>query len=253
MFFYSAQKVVWLTLIAMSLSSGCWGDSPHKFQMQAAVLREEGNTLEALHLYNCAIVGYQKEHNYKGVLESLCGRLIAWQHLFNQEEDMVYAILARQEAEAMLRIAQRYAIQDKNYLIHFLFGKSAIFLKDFAEAEKEFRAAIELYPDANAEKGDWLAHLGEAIFRNGSKEEGILTILQGIEYIESHASGIDSFRINVWISGAYLRLAKILIIDGNLEEARIYLQKGEEIVLRDPRLVIRMQQLENLREKILTL
>jgi len=235
----------------MTLQSICGAD-PQKLQIEATILREEGSTLEALNLYNCALVEYQKEHNYSGIIDVLCGRLISWQHLFNQEEDKTYAILARQEAEAMRNVANHFEIHDKDYLIHFLFGKSAIFLKDFAEAEKEFRKAVELYPDANVEKGDWLAHLGEALYCNGNREEGIITVLQGIEYIQKNAKEVDQFKINVWLSGAYLRLVKILIDDGKFEEAKIYLQKGEEIVLNDPTLVIRKQQLEKLYKIILS-
>ncbi len=181
-------------------------------QTQADVLRA-GETLEALNLYNQALVSYQKEHNYKGILGVLTGRLISWQHLFNQEEDKVYAILARNEAETILRIAKEYNIHDRDYLIHFLFGKSCIFLKDFKCAQDEFAKAIELYPSDNGEKGDWMAHLGEAIYRSGDKEKGKAVILQGVEQMKNHADENDSFTMNVWLSGAYLRLAKILIND----------------------------------------
>lgn len=219
--------------------------TPHQ---QADILREEGKTLEALNLYNQALVDYQQKRDYHGVLGVLCGRLISWQHLFNHGEDKVYAILARQEAESMLAIAEGYDIHDRDHLIHFLFGKSCLFLKDFHGAEIEFKKAIELFPHDNAEKGDWMAHLGEAIYRNGQKEEGERLILEGVQQIEAH-NDIDSFRIHVWVSGAYLRLAKILI-DDNIEKAKIYLNKGEEIVLSDPRLVIRKQQLEILKNKL---
>lgn len=233
-----------------SLSDICVAESAETLQKQADVLREEGKTLEALNLYNQALVNYQKKHDYNGVLAVLSSRLISWQHLFNHEEDKVYVILARKEAESMLAIAHEYGIHDKDYLIHFLFGKSCIFLKDFNCAEIEFKKAIELFPHHNSEKGDWLAHLGEAIYRNGRQEEGERVILEGIQQIQSHQNDTDSFRINVWISGAYLRLAKILINDNKIEQAKIYLHQGEKIVLNDDRLVIRKQQLEGLKEKL---
>lgn len=217
---------------------------------QAYVLREEGKTLDALNLYNQALVSYQQQHDYDGILSVLCGRLISWQHLFNREEDKVYAILARKEAESMLAIAEEYGIHDRDYLIHFLLGKSCIFLKKFDCAESEFKQAISLYPQDNAEKGDWLAHLGEDIYKNGRQEEGERVILEGIQHIQAHQEEEDSFKINVWISGAYFRLAKILMSDQKIEPAKIYLSKGEEIVLKDPRLVIRKQQLESLKKKI---
>ncbi|MFI5342734.1 MAG: tetratricopeptide repeat protein [Chlamydiales bacterium] len=233
----------------MMTTGYCSVETSQMMQKQADGLREEGKTAEALDLYNRALISFQKEHDYKGILEVLCGRLISWQHLFNHEEDKVYAILARKEAEAMLSIAEEYQIHDKDYLIHFLFGKTWIFLKDFPSAQIEYSKAIELYPLENAEKGDWMAHLGEATYRSGLKEEGKAIILKGVQQIQAHAQDVDSFQINVWISGAYLRLAKILIND-DIEEAKIYLQKGEKIVNSDPRLVIRKQQLAILKQKI---
>jgi tetratricopeptide (TPR) repeat protein len=218
---------------------------------QADSLREEGKSLEALNLYNQALVSYQHANNYEGVLNTLAGRLISWQHLYNHDQEYVYAILARKEAEAMLAVAQEYKIHNKDYLIHFLYGKSCIFLKDYPCAEKEYRMAVELYTQDNAEKGDLLAHLGEALYLNGQKQQGEKMILDAIQQILSHQEGNDSFKINVWTSGAYLRLAKVLFLDGKLEQAVSYFKKGEEIVLKDPRLVIRNQQLDIIKKKFI--
>lgn len=244
------KYIVEIAMTLAALNTICVAASGEMLRRQADVLREEGKTLDALNLYNQALVSYQQKHDYNGILSVLCGRLISWQHLFNHEEDKVYAILARKEAESMLAIAEAYDIHDRDYLIHFLFGKSCIFLKDFASAETEFKQAIDLYPLDNAEKGDWLAHLGEAIYKNGRKEEGERVILEGVQQIQAHQDGEDSFKINAWISGGYLRLAKILISDQKIEQAKIYLSKGEAIVLKDPRLVIRKQQLEILKKKM---
>jgi len=216
----------------------------------ADALREEGRTLEALDLYNQALVDFQQNHDYNGILAALSGRLISWQHLFNHEEDRVYAILARKEAEAILAIAQEHNIHDKDLLIHFLLGKSCIFLKDFKCAEMEFTQTVALCPQDSAEKGDLLTHLGEAIYKNGRPEEGERMILEGVQQIQTHQEGRDPFTMNVWISGAYIRLAKILMSDQKMEQANIYLSKAEEIILKNPKLVIRKQQLDILKKKI---
>lgn len=56
---------------AMALTTLCTASTPHQ---QADVLREEGKTLEALNLYNQALVDYQQKRDYHGVLGVLCGR-----------------------------------------------------------------------------------------------------------------------------------------------------------------------------------
>ncbi len=225
-------------------------ESGEAIQKKADTLREEGKTIEALSLYNEALLLYQKGEDYRGVLRVLSGRLISWQHLYNHGENKLFAILARKEAEAMLEVSQHYKIEGQDHLNYFFYGKTCIFLKDFKSAEEAFRKAVDLFPDESGEKGDWLAHLGEALYKNGKKEEGERVILQGIDYMRDHSKEIDSFRINVWISGAYLRLSKILLADGRINEAIFYLQKGEEIVLSDSRLVIRKEQLEILKKKL---
>lgn len=234
----------------MCAAFAVWGDTAEELRQLADQIREQGRSVIALNIYDQALVKYQERGDYSGVIGVLCGRFISWQHLFNRGEDKLYAILARKEAEAMLDIAKEYSIQDRDHLLHFLLGKSCILLKDFPSAEAEFKKAIELFPGSAPEKGDWLAHLGEALFLNGHQEEGERMIVEGIAYIEAHLDKVDSFRAHVWISGAYLRLAKVLINDKKIEPAKNYLARAEEIILSDDRLVVRKEQLQILKERL---
>ncbi len=143
----------------------------------------------------------------------------------------------------MLEIAKDHQLLDRVYLIHYLNGTSAILLKDYTAAESEFKKSVELYPLDNAEKGDWTTHLGDAMYRNGKKEEGKKVVLEGISMIKAKSSQLDTFLYNLWVSGAYLRLAKLLKVD-NLEESQFYLNQAKEIIDSDSRLVIRKQQLD---------
>lgn len=230
-------------VLSMAIFSTVQAVQPAELQKQADILREENQSLKAIDLYNQAIVQYQGIQDYNSILAALTGRLLSWKHLFYKTQDPVYAIFVKKDAEAMLEIAKTQSLLDRLYLIHFLNATSAMLFHDYALAEKEYNQALELYPDDNAEKGDWTAHLGEAIYRNGKKDAGHRMILQGIERIQRHASEIDSFLYNVWVSGAYLRLAKLLKND-NPQESQVYLEKAKKIIEPDPRLVIRKQQLE---------
>ena len=220
-------------------------NSAEEIRIEADALREKGESLEALHLYNQAIFQLQREKNYSQMLDTLSGRYIAWQHLYFQEGESAYLIFAKKDAEAMQEIADIYAVEDKNHLIHFFLAKSAMLTKDYSSAQREFELALSFYPVDHAEIGDWLVHLGDAVYRNGKKEEGKARILEGIRKIESHSNETDSFLKNVWISGAYLKLYKLLDQD-QPEEAKRYLALGQEIVKNDPRLVIRREQFEGI-------
>lgn len=228
---------------ALALASPIDATSGTELHKEADKVREEGKSLLAIDLYNQAIVRYQEAKDYASIMGALTGRLLSWKHLFYKTEDKIYAIFVKKEAETMLEVAKAYDLLDRLYLIHYLNGTSAILLKDYSSAEIEFSQAIELYPSENAEKGDWRAHLGDAMYRNGKKEEGKKTILEGVKIIKERSSQIDSFLFNVWVSGAYLRLAKLLRID-DPAESQLFFNQAREIIDSDNRLVIRKQQLD---------
>lgn len=178
---------------AAALAPPLFATSGEELQKEADKVREEGKSLVAINLYNQAVVHYQEAKDYAGMLGALTGRLLSWKHLFYKTEDKTYSIFVKKEAEAMLEVAKEHNLLDRLHLIHFLYGTSATLLEDYSSAEKEFSTALELYPVENAEKGDWTAHLGDAMYRNGKKGEGQKTILQGIEIIKERSSQIDSF------------------------------------------------------------
>jgi tetratricopeptide (TPR) repeat protein len=241
------QRLVVKFLMAIMVTMTCisFADAATALELrkQGDILREEGQSLKAIDTYNHAIVHFQEDKDYSNMMEALTGRLLSWKHLFYKTNDKVYAIFVMKEAEEMLEIAKEHRLYDKLFLIHYLNGTAAILLKDYSVAEKEFKLSVESYPFDNAEKGDWIAHLGDAMYLNGKKEEGKKLILQGIQKIQDNASQIDSFYFNVWVSGAYLRLAKLLRTD-NQEESQMYFLKAKKMIDSDDRLVIRKQQLE---------
>ena len=146
-------------------------------------------------------------------------------------------------------MAKEYHLDNRFHLIHFLNGTSAILLEDYTTAKDEFSKAVTLYPSDHPEKGDWTAHLGDAIYRLGEKEKGKKIILEGVQFINDRSDQIDSFLLSVWTSGAYLRLAKLLERD-DIDESKFYLSKAKEIINSDNRLVIRKQQLESYLESV---
>ncbi len=244
MFYRLSQIIAGVIIISATCVTGsAFAANGIEIQKEADILREEGKSLNAIDVYNQAIVRYQEDKDYSNMMAALTGRLLSWKHLFYKTEDKIYAIFVKKAAEEMLEIAKEYNLLNRLYLIHFLNGTSAILLKDYSSAEIEFKKAVKLYPFDNAEKGDWIAHLGDAMYRNGKKEEGKNMILQGVSLIKERSCQIDSFLFNVWVSGAYLRLAKLLKTD-NLEESKSFLNQAKEIIDSDNRLVIRKQQLD---------
>ncbi len=221
----------------MCLTSSCIANA--SLQEKADKLREGGSSLEAINVYNHLIVNLQKEHKDLEMVPALTGRLLSWKHLFYETDARIYAIMVEKQAEAISEIVPK----ERKFLAHYLLGTAATLLDKQKKAEVEFSRALQLYPNDSSERGDWMTHLGDAMYRNGKKKLGKKTILEGIGVIQLNSDHRDDFLINVWLSGAYLRLAKLLKSDSPQESAK-YLEQAREIIENDERLVIRKKQLE---------
>jgi len=219
--------------------------SGQELHSKGGQLREEDKHLEALQYLTLAIVAYQKEGNYRGLVDALKDRTLTWKHLFLTSKDNVYAVLAQKDAEAMLSISQEYSLEDKLDTSYFRLGEVAMLFEDYPTAINFYQKALVVYQGPISEKGDFRYHLGEAQYRNGQKEQGKLTILEGLAEIQKGASELDPFLIHVWESGVHMRLAELLRED-NPFEAKKHLKLAQEIAAADKKLVIRRRQIEEL-------
>jgi hypothetical protein len=95
-------------------------------------------------------------------------------------------------------------------------------------------------------------HLAACGYRNAASPE------EKKEYYEQakaaiqellHSNEEDSYVFNVWLSGAYLRMANMLYSD-NPEESKQYLEKAKEVIQKDSRLVLRQEQYELLKNNL---
>ena len=212
-------------------------------------LREKDRHLEALQYLDKAIVAYQKKGNYRGLVDALKDKCLTWKHLFLLSGDLAYATLAQKDAEVMLVVAQTKNLKDKLHTSYFKLGEMVMLFKDYSSAIKHYNKALETYQGPLSEKGDYRCHLGEALYLNGQKSEGKGMIFQGIREIEQGAEGVDLFLINIWLSGAYIRLVELLRED-EPKQALFYLDEAKKVIDSDKRLVIRKRQLEKLAQTI---
>lgn len=207
--------------------------------------REKDWHLEALQYLDHAIVGYQKKKDYKGVIDVLKDRTLTWKHYFLLTGDLVYATLARKDAEAMLEVATDKKLNDKLSTSYFRLGEVSMLFDDYPEAIKNYRKSLKYYVGSLAEKGDFRYHLGEAMYRNKQKKDGKKAMLDGLAELKKGASEVPDFLTHVWVSGVYMRLADLLRND-EPGEAREYLEEARKIIRSDKRLVIRRRQYKDL-------
>ncbi len=223
----------------------------HQLYIEAEAAREKDNHTEALGLIEQAIVAYQKEENYEGICQSLICRALTYHHLFLLTADKVFAILAKNDAETSIEIAQEYKITNRLAPSYLMLGKIYIDVKDYQKAVDNYQKALKNYSGTNAEKGDYKYHLGEAMHKNGNKDEGLTMILEGLNDIQKNTSEVDPFLAHVWESGCLIRLVELLK-DSDPEKARSYLKKVRDIVEADEKLVIRKRQYEELSKEFKT-
>ena len=219
--------------------------TPRKLHRVGSDAREKDRHLEALQYLDHAIVGYQKDKEYRGLIDALKDRTLTWKHYFLLTHDSVYAILAQKDAESMLAIAKNKKLADKLSTSYFRLGEVAMLFENYSDAIKNYQRSLKYYVGPLAEKGDFRYHLGEAMYRNGQKKGGKKAMLDGLKELKKGASKVPDFLIHVWESGVYMRLADVLR-DDEREEAKKYLKEAKKIVESDERLVIRKRQFKDL-------
>ncbi|OGD94592.1 hypothetical protein A2697_04970 [Candidatus Curtissbacteria bacterium RIFCSPHIGHO2_01_FULL_41_44] len=217
--------------------------SAKEHHRQAEELRESDRHLEALKELDQAVVLYQEDKDYQGICEALQSRVLTFKHLYFLSKDTAFAIIAQKEAEASLEVAQQHSVGNKLGSCYFRLGEIAMIFDNFPQAIDWYQKALEDYQGSLSEKGDYRYHLGEALYKNGQKEEGKKTILAGLDEIQRGAPEVDPFLVHVWESGLHMKLADLLR-DDEPEEARKHLDEARKIADSDQRLIIRRRQIE---------
>jgi tetratricopeptide (TPR) repeat protein len=217
-----------------------------KLQQQGMELREQGKHSKAVAVLSEAILAAVAADDASTLAGALGDRALCWKHMFLSTTKGTYLELFEVDAELMLKTAQNYGLTELINKANRFLGEVAVEQGDWATAVGRLKAAVDQNPE-NAEKGDYLCHLGEALYLSGDREGGLAAFKQGLAQLERHREQTDTYLYHVWLSGAYLRLAKVLKED-EPAEAMAYLEKAGEIIKGDKRLLIRKRQWEEARE-----
>jgi tetratricopeptide (TPR) repeat protein len=239
-------------IISSLLATSCAASTLQEMIIEAHALREKGESANAFDLYNKALITCIKEKKYSGVLDCLIGRFLVWQHLYRLEDDHIYAVFAKQEAETMSRIAKNKGILNREGEIHYFYAKACLLLEEYECAENELQKVVDESQPTDPRKGDVMSHLGFAMYMNGHKTEGTAVMLQSVNEILNRSQGLSSVDVNTMLSGAYLRLARALVLDHPLDALENF-ARAEKIILSDPRLVVRNGEMQIFQRKLKSL
>jgi len=209
--------------------------------------REGDRPEQALDVFNTVIFQAQKEKDHAQVVEAFGDRAILYRHLFESTGDVIYAVLARKDAETMLELVKMLGIVEKLPTAYYLLGQAALLFQEYKEAENYFFKALRYFKGSSAEKGSWRYHWAKALYLLGEKKKALFAFAKAIDEIKKSSGKTDSFLQNVYLSGAYSNFAYVLIKD-DPEEAMKYYGLAKELIDSDKRLVIRKKQFKNLQQ-----
>jgi len=139
-----------------------------KLHYIAEKLRETEKFREAIKLYDKVIEGYISENNWVEVTDALQGKVLTYKHIYARKRNEKYLKLATGCAKSSLEIINKYKIKDMYASGYFRMGEVCRLSNDYNEAVKNIEKAYKL-SNKNKERGDYLYHLGEAVYKSGRK------------------------------------------------------------------------------------
>ncbi len=221
---------------------------------KAEVARESGKFLDALKYTDEASLAYQKDGDYLGLAEVQSSRQSTFKHLYRKTGDKYYLILEKHSAQASVEVAEKSKIKEALAIPYHNLGKYYQEAKEYEKAAEYFKKAVKhftSYPPKRHNRpaviADICGHLSAAEYLGGDKT-ALARALKALEDLK--ISKEDSYNKNVWLSGAHLRIAEMLMIDSP-KLAKLHLIEAEKIIKSDKRLVLRKNQLAELRKKLL--
>lgn len=212
--------------------------------------REKGLFLEALEYTDKATLAYQKDHDLLGLAEVQSSRQSTFKHLYRQTKDKVFLLLEKYSAQAAVEIAEESGIKEALGIPYHNLGKYYSEAGEYEKAVEAFRKAVENLTKFPSEKhsrpsviADIKGHLHAAEYHTGDKS-ALGRAQEALEELEQSEEK-STYNKNVWLSGARLRIAKMLAGD-NPDLARKHAKVAREIIESDERLILRKHQLEEL-------
>jgi tetratricopeptide (TPR) repeat protein len=208
---------------------------------KAAELREANRLLEALSLINKVIEGYIINKDYSALAEAYKDQALIYKHLYLQSNRISYLNSAKKSAQAIISTASKHNLTNSFSLGHFTLGEILVLLKEYNKAVDHYNIALNKFNGPLAEKGNYRNHLAQALYLAGHIDMAEAQFKQSLEELKAGREGVSTFLYNVWLSGAYLRQAKLLA-SSNKARSNEYLSKAKKIIESDKRLILRKIQ-----------
>jgi len=221
---------------------------------QALQLREQKEFLESLKVGEEALVEYAEDNDTLGFAELLTLQAKTYLHIYDVTNYKPYLLLAKRIGQTAVDIVEESGQNEAKALPYFNLGKISEDAGDLELAVESFRKAVQLMEDFPPERhnrksvlADFKNHLATAEYQTGDKT-ALEKAEESIKDLETSNDASD-YEKHVWLSGAHMRIAKMLQ-DDDKEKAQGHLKKAREIIDADPELIIRQEQWEKLNSQL---
>lgn len=242
---------------AMAHPEKTHSDKGRHLHHQAEISREAGDFLKALHYTDEAALAYQADGDYLGLAEVQASRQSTFKHLYRSTGDPVFLTLEMHAAQASVEIAEKSGDKKALGIPYHNLGKSLSEAGKHCEAADAYKKAVTYLTEYPLELhsrpsviADIKGHLYTAEFFCGD-HSALNKALRALENLE--AADEDSYNKNVWLSGAHLRIAEMYMsaedVQDHKQRAEEHIKQAEEIINGDERLVLRREQLEEIKHK----
>ncbi len=216
--------------------------------LKASKERELAKPVQALEIFNKVLLLAQKEHNHERAIQVFADRAIVYRHMFEDTGDVLFAVLARKDAETMFELVKTWGVSERLHTAYYLLGQGALLFQDYSDAENYFYKSLRYFKGNLSEKGSWRYHWAKALYMTGEKKKALLAFAQAINEIIKNKNSVNDFLYKVYLSGAYANYAFVLAKE-KMPEAKKYYGLAKDIIRSDKRLVVRKKQWQEL-EKI---
>ncbi len=225
----------------------------HTLHQQAQEFREQAQSVEALALYEKALVEYISEQDAEGIIRVLLEKVITYRHLFFFTKQYIYIELAA----TTLQMAEHMANLNKELLDSELHATVIFHIAQITEAMGESEEAVQVYEEAleylpkemTANKANILSHLALSEWHSGKKEDAMKHFSEAHNYLETNSETQDAQTNIIWLSGSHLLQAEA-VCETNVKEALQHIKVVKKLLNSEEEYPIRWKQMREIEERI---
>lgn len=211
--------------------------------LQAEKAREMGDFKKSLELLADAIVKIVEERKEEKLVDALSSQSLVYRHLYDKTNSKNYLLLAKHSSMASVGLARQTNDTTLLSISLYTLGKVHESNEEVEDALNSYREAISQDVNRPAMLNEMKSRLAVLEYQNGDEsayERFEIALTELIDAVDK-----DNYAKSVWLSGAYMHMAEVLIKKDKVKAVNL-LDEARKVIASDMRLKLRKEQLEKL-------